>query len=212
MEFFIALFGILFFLFKFIGDKASESVRQNNVSNVRKQSSYIYEHYCAKKEDSEWAENIIWKNHDPHSEVYNIFEEDFEYALGKDWREKLNLWINPQSNIHIKWMYRLLLSTRGKIPGSDTISISWCDRGSTKEECIAGVKLLQRAEKRLFDQGITDIKYVCDDGWWPYERSPLDDTIESSIGRDYYIEAISFGRTKRMWEDYKPNNIDNKKI
>ena len=129
-EFFIALFGGLFYGNKYSNEKAKLKAYDDRQSAWMSTLESIQSRYVASAELERWAKDFILKG-DHFEDICNWFAEDFRYVFGANWKDKLR--IPPKAPVldpkvykndaysfsvpanHITWVYHLLLAKKGKI-------------------------------------------------------------------------------------------------
>lgn len=210
-EFFISLFGGLFYGNKYRNEKAKLKAfdeRQKAYSLTRDD---IEARYVANYELEKWAKDFILSGQ--HLEdICNWFAEDFRYVFGAYWKNKLQIppkppVLNPQIYKqeaysfmlpvnHITWVYHLLLAKKGKIDhgvpgfGYPIGGINEKDMTVKFAECIEG---------QLLNAGVRDIRLALELDMICGTRRR---TASDLCGGNIKIESLCHYPTHRLWNDY----------
>lgn len=210
-ELFTALFGGLYYGGRYLSDKSNQSSYDSRMKKWEYTRKNIEFKYVASPELEEWAKAFI-SNGKNFEDICNWFEDDFEYALGKNWRDELRIpprppVLNPKiykSDAysffmpinHITWVYYLLLAREGKI--DSRIPAFGFPIGGINEKDMC-IKFAECIERRLIDAGARDIHLVLElDNITPNHRRTPDEVC----GGDIKIESLCFHPTYRLWDDY----------
>lgn len=201
-EFFIALFGGLFYGNKYSNEKAKLKAfdeRQKAYSLTRDD---IEARYVANYELEKWAKDFI-SSGQHFEDICNWFAEDFRYVFGSDWKNKLRIppvYPAPrtymEANSHGTWVYHLLLARKGKIDhgvpgfGYPIGGINEKDMTIKFAECIEG---------QLLNAGVRDIRLALELDMICGTRRR---TASDLCGGNIKIESLCHYPTHRLWNDY----------
>lgn len=209
-EFFIALFGGLFYTNKYFNEKAKLKAFDFRQKEQLATLADIESKYSASLELEQWAKDFI-SSGDHYDEICTWFAEDFRYALGRDWKEKLLIpteflpmtriyrkqdypWVMPSA--HVMWVYHLLLAKRGKI---DHWAItSGFPIGGLSEKDM-NVKFAECIEGQLMNAGVRGVRLALE---LDYMYGTTRRTSSDLCGGDIKIEALCNHPTHRLWDDY----------
>lgn len=203
VDFFIALFGGLYYGGKYLNEKSKSKAYDRRVALYNATRNRI-ESYVADYSTEQWAKNFVLsgKNYD---KICDWFANDFRYVLGSDWKSKLqipthsmyvargmNPWSDPRA--HVMWVYHLVLARRGKID-SRIPSYGYPIGGSKNKK--KAIKFAKRIEERLHSAGVPDVRLALElDMVGRYRRTPND-----VRGGHIVIESLCHNPTHRLWED-----------
>lgn len=128
-ELFIALFGGAFYVGKYLTEAVKlKAYEERQLARTITLES-IKARYMASYEMEQWARYFI-SSGGHYDDICNWFAEDFQYVLGKDWKEKLHIpkkflpisciygkqsypWSMPSA--HVMWAYHLLLAKKVRL-------------------------------------------------------------------------------------------------
>lgn len=128
-ELFIALFGGLIYGSKYFSEKAKMKAYGERQAVHQAIYNDVQSRYVASYETEQWAKDFI-SSGEHYDDICNWFAEDFQYVLGKDWKEKLHIpkkflpisciygkqsypWSMPSA--HVMWAYHLLLAKKVRL-------------------------------------------------------------------------------------------------
>lgn len=129
-EFFIALFGGLYYGGKYSREQSRDLTAQKRIENHKKQRAQIEQCFAASYQEEQEAKNYILSG-DNFKDICNKFADDFKYVFGNGWTKVLR--IPPRAPVldpkvyrddafsfyipvnHIYWVYALELASRGKV-------------------------------------------------------------------------------------------------
>ena len=164
LDFFIALFGGLFYRTKLASDKSKIKDFDDKLSNDNQRRNELKSKYKASYELLNKIERylISGKNYD---EICNNFADDFEFVYGSNWRKKILIphgYRGKPDSIYfplsdVYWVYNLILADNGKMDvfkmydGFVVSSIDNQDRDRKYAQCIA---------KRLEIRGAGELNLV----------------------------------------------------
>lgn len=209
-EFFIALFGGLFYGNKYSNEKAKLKAYDERRAAYEATYNDIQSRYVASCETERWAKDFV-SSGEHYDEICSWFAEDFRYALGKDWKEKLQLptkflpmsciygkqsypWSMPSA--HIMWTYHLLLAKQGKI--DHCIPGFGYPIGGTNEKDMS-IKFAECIEGQLLNAGVRGIRLALElDMMYGTTRR----TSSDLCGGHIKIESLCHYPTHRLWDDY----------
>lgn len=164
-EFFIALFGGLFYGNKFSKEKAELKAADRRIESMRARMNILQSKYGASFEFQNEVKKYI-SSGEHYDDICKLFQEDFRFALGEHWREILRIpktakevddadFLYPA--LHTYWVYHLLLTVRGKLhPTNITMGYKLGDI----ECCKQNVRFVECIERRLRARDINDVKFV----------------------------------------------------
>ncbi len=205
-EFFIALFGGLFYGNKYSREKAKEKEYYNE--RISRESLYndILARYGASSKLESDTRELIKDTKRFKDVCFDLLSEDFFYAIGADWKERVfpsRIMLRPddfKSYIPFyyisDWAYHLLLARSGKIDrmrltnGYTIGGLDYKDIDIRFAECI---------EKHLINSGVQGVRLALelDDIVYGRRRSPSE-----VCGGHIKIETLSYFPTHRLWNDY----------
>lgn len=205
-EFFIALFGGLFYGIKYSNEKSKLKSYDEQRAIHEATYNYIQSSYVASYETEQWAKDFA-SSGEHYDEICSWFAEEFRYVLGKDWNEKLRIptkflpmsciygkqypWLMPSA--HIMWVYHLLLAKQGKIdhgvPGFGYPIGGINDKNTS-------IKFAECIERRLIQAGANDIRLVLELDTICGTRRRTPDEV---YGGNIKIESLCFYPTHRLW-------------
>lgn len=205
-ELFIALFGGLYYGCKYSSEKAKASAfdaRRNARAATRED---IKLRYVASYEAEQKAKDFL-SSGEHYDEICSWFAEDFQYAIGNDWKEKLRMpkkylplvcvygkrsypWSMPSA--HIMWAYHLLLAKYGKIDHG-VPSYGYPVGGIDDKDMT--IKFAECIERRLNNAGARDIRLAFElDEMSGIKRLPGD-----VCGGNIKIESLCVFPSYRLW-------------
>lgn len=164
-EFFIALFGGLFYGNKFHQEKVELKEADRRIEKMRTQISVLQKKYGASFEFQNEVKRYI-SSGKHYDDICNLLQEDFRFALGEHWKDIICLpktekevdesdFLYPES--HTFWVYHLLLTVRGKLhPTNITSGYSL----GNIDCCKQNVRFMECIERRLRTRDIEDVKFV----------------------------------------------------
>lgn len=209
-EFFIALFGGLFYLCKYCNEKFKEASFDERQMTYRAIRNSIESRYVLNDEAEREVKNFV-SSGEHYDEICSLFAEEFRYVFGEDWKEKLIIpkllfpikctcskKITPfplpmLPSVHSTWVYHLLLAKQGKI--DHTVPGFGYPIGGIKDKDMC-VKFAECIEKQLINAGVKDIRLVLelDNICCTIRRTPSD-----VCGGNIKIESLCCYPTHRLW-------------
>lgn len=209
-EFFIALFGGLFYGNKYSREKSKQKAFEDKQSARMSTLESVRSRYVASTELERWAKDLILNGRN-FEDICNWFAEDFRYVLGSDWKQKLRIPPNPMLHSglskndaysfcipanHIYWVYHLLLAKQGKIDHG-VPSYGYSIGGINEKDM--NIKFAECIEGQLLNAGVSGIRLALelDDIVYGRRRSPSE-----VCGGHIKIETLSYFPTHRLWNDY----------
>lgn len=208
-EFFIALFGGLFYGNKYSNEKSKLKAYDERRAIHEATYNDVQSRYVASYETERWAKDFV-SSGEHYDEICSWFAEEFRYVLGKDWKEKLRIptkflpmsciygkqypWSMPSA--HIMWVYHLLLAKQGKIDhgvpgfGYPIGGINDKDTSIKFAECIEG---------QLLNAGVRGVRLALE---LDYICSTKRRTSSDLCGGSIKIESLCHHPTHRLWADY----------
>lgn len=207
-EFFIALFGGLFYGGKYI----NETQALKNCDKQRELHALTYNdiqtRYVADLQTEHEVRDFI-SSGKHFEDLCNWFQDDFRYVFGDTWRDKLQ--IPPKHpvlnfkfykkddlfslpNNHITWVYHLLLAKQGKI--DHKVLSNGYPIGGVNEKDIT-VKFAECIERQLLNSGVQGIRLVLElDNLYGVQRTSSD-----LCGGNIKIESLCHFPTYRLWDN-----------
>ena len=210
-EFFIALFGGLFYGNKYSNEKAKLKAYDDRQNAWMSTLESIQSRYVASTELERWAKGFILKG-DHFDDICNWFAEDFRYVFGANWKDKLR--IPPKAPIldpkvykndaysfsvpanHITWVYHLLLAKKGKI--DHNIPFSGYGVGGIDDKNMT-IKFAECIEGQLLNAGVRGIRLALELDMVHGTRRRASSEV---CGGSIKIESLCHHPTHRLWEDY----------
>lgn len=107
-ELFIALFGGAFYVGKYLIEAVKLKVYEERQLARTITLESIKARYVASYEMEQWARYFI-SSGEHYDDICNWFAEDFQYVLGKDWKEKLHIPKKVSADIMYLWKAELPL-------------------------------------------------------------------------------------------------------
>ena len=184
IELFIALFGGLYYLIRYVIDKSKGREFDREVEKREIIRKKIESKYVADYDLMSWVRNLA-ENRNNYDKVCKILEDDFRFVLGDGWRTSL---LRLRYDLYTYWAYHLLLAKKGKI--DNFVPFSGYIVGGIDEKDI-DVKFAERIEQLLVKSGANDIRLVLElsNGTTPY----------NFCGADIKIESLCVYKTHRLW-------------
>lgn len=199
-EFFIALFGGAYYLCRYCDEKAKTKAYNTKHEKWLSLQSDIKIRYQADEKLSRWAKELILSGEN-YDEICEWFAEDFEYALGTDWKSKLDIpkhypWsftvIDFPTDIpcNITWVYHLILAKYGKI--DDWVIYGGFKVGDTDEAVRIHTRFAECIEWHLINAGVHGVRFAL-------ELSPRV-SPDKIRGGQIKIESLCNYPTYRLWD------------
>ena len=208
-EFFLALFGGLFYGKKYSGAKTKLKAYDDRRNVWISTLEDIQSRYVASMELERGVKDLILKgNH--FEDICNWLSEDFRYVFGANWKDKLS--IPPRAPVldpetykndaysfsipanHITWVYHLLLAKKGKI--DHKIPLNGYDIGGMADKDMT-IKFAECIEGRLLKAGVHDVRLVLELDMMCGARRRLPTDV---CGGNIKIESLCHHPTHRLWE------------
>ena len=165
-EFFIALFGITYYIGRYAYDKVKLSAYDKSHAARESICDYIESTMTTSPQHEQDIKDYI-NSGDNYEDICEKFEEDFQFVFGSEWRSLLSI---PHPRIfyskgerayipsnHKYWVYHLILASEGKVDSREF------RRGypiSAPPSMDIQVKFSQCIERRLHTAGKTDMILV----------------------------------------------------
>lgn len=207
-EFFIALFGGIYYGGKYAKEKsqkrASDDWRKNRDATI----GSLRLRYEANYELEKWAEDFVasGKHYD---EICEWFADDFQYVFGNDWKTKLKIpqqgfptmvhlygkqeyhWRMPSA--HVMWVCNLLLAKKGKM---SYWVITWGFPVGGIYEKDMSIKFVERIERQLMNAGVQGVRFALelDNICGTLRRTPAD-----VCGGHIKIASTCIFPSHRLW-------------
>lgn len=197
INFFIALFGGLFYGGKYISERSKDKAYDMNMQLYDKRFDKLKSQITVYDDVAiPLKEYILSGEH--FDEICEEFAADFEFVLGEDWKSKLQIPPNPlrldprnrdaysfsiPAN-HLTWVFRLMLASQGKMYIIDLMGHSLSIGGFRDEEIC--LKFAQRIEMHMQ-------KYI------PEFRFVVPDTGDRCTDRYLAIESLCNKPYYRLW-------------
>lgn len=186
VEFFIALFGGLYYGGRYLGEKTLEHKHDMAVATRQKLREHIINTYCVDRNENLNNRAYVNTNFD---KICDEFKEELTYALGDDFKPEFSKPIPREcrgidwSGDPRVWLYRLVLASRGKIDDDLAIWSSGYHLGSP-EYRERNQRFAEMIEKRLIAAGVNDIKLV---------------VVHEHYGYSVQIQSLCIGQYQRLW-------------
>lgn len=200
-EFFIALFGGIYYLSKYTNDKAKDKAYRVKFEEKMELQKNIRTRYEADEKLCRWAKRMILSGEN-YDKICEWFAEDLKYTFGTDWKSKLVIPHEYPSfhsvddfptNIqyHITWVYHLVLAKHGKIDPS----VIWngFKLGYTDEDVHVNTRFAECVELQLLNAGVENVRFAL-------ELSPYTSWNEIK-GGNIKIESLCCYPTRKLWND-----------
>lgn len=197
LDFFIALFGGLYYGGKYAHEKSKLNKCNYKALLRQKQRDDLRSLLCISTEKENCVkEYILSGSH--YEEICDNFAEDFKFVFGSKWIDMLRIpplppvldpkiykdeacyFDNPYN--HIYWVYRLMLASKGRMD-SWSLAMGMPIRGD-KENREMGIKFAHCIERRLRQSGHPNLTFVL-------EEATLEPVIK--------IDTLCTHSYKRLW-------------
>lgn len=206
--FFVALFGALYYGFKWATDKGkaeyADKQREDRLNDIHRYQS----RYGASLERQRAIENKVLSGA-YYDEICSAYEEDFKFVYGLNWKNRLlipPIGVSQPTNViklptpDYEWVCHLILADEGKINNSAISPVVGFPCGGL-DNIDTNIKFVQCIERRLMKKGITDIRFVVDPPR-AFDYKPLTKPYSKKdmCGGRFIIEALADKEyTDRIW-------------
>lgn len=198
-EFFIALFGGLFYGGKYSKEKSK--LKDYEQRRMIYDSTYdsISSRYMASFETEHWAQDFV-SSGKHYDELCDWFADDFEYVFGTNWKEILHIPpIHPAPKTFIEisnhgtWVYHLLLAKQGKIDHG-VFGYGYPIGGVNEKDMT--VKFAERIERQLLNAGVHGVRLALE---LDIKYGTTRRTSSDLYGGHMKIESLCHYPTHRLW-------------
>lgn len=214
-EFFIALFGGLYYGGKFAKEKSDMRAYDKRHKSWQAMRDEIERQCASTFEVEQWTQEFIASG-EHYEEICEWFADDFEYALGSDWKARLRIprpgvpmsaLYEPHSTpfavpaSHAMWTYHLLLAKNGLIDRWNmTMGFPVGGIGDTD----MSIKFAERIERHLINAGVTGIRLALELRDIVPGKRLNPSKLSDLCGGYIKIESLCNYPTHRLWDAYTP--------
>lgn len=161
MELLFALFVGLYFIIRYVYEKLDKAERDRRYYRWKDDIDELERNVEVDYKLKDYIEEFI-DSGEHFEEICDELSEDFEFIIGKNWRNELDIpGGNPSnteshhSGFHEKWTYHLLLAKKGKI---DSLRMPRYNFFGIRTQDMV-IRHAQRVEKHLLEAG-TELEIV----------------------------------------------------
>lgn len=200
IELFIALFGGLYIAGRCAYDNSKSREADTRTSTLNERRNAIENRYVADIETRERTKEYI-RCGKYFEDICNALCDDLRYALGNDWKSKLQMpkghaWktLALYPDRHEYWIYHLLLAKQGEIDIFITSNGYGIGGIHSKDMCV---KFAECIEGRLLNSGAKGIRLALelDNLCYGQRRTPTE-----LCGGYIKIESLCHYPTHRLWD------------
>lgn len=161
LDFFIALFGGLYYGGRYLSEKTSERNYDKESAARKEFREYLQTTYCVDYQERVRIRGYINTHRD---DVYEEFKEELIYVLGDDFRSEFDKPLPPNCGSYVwpgdpnVWLYRLVLASKGKI--DDDLGIWHGESVGAPQHRGWNLRFAEMIQKRLCEAGVEDIQLV----------------------------------------------------
>lgn len=209
-EFFIALFGGLFYSGKFMSEKSQCKEADKQFNERCKLNESIGKMVVASPELQKEVRDRLFKCRGKSQEhieaIYDELRDDFEFAFGKPVNMSEVLWLSTVANMNqgkmlykapnrlYCWAYKLLLSHKGKV--DDTLAYSNGFQLGSKDTLERDIRFCQRIEQNLNANGV-GVKLYFEPKYSPDTKTYNQDPCAQRLVFEHQVYNKSISR--RLW-------------
>lgn len=209
-EFFIALFGGLFYSNKFMSEKSQRREADRQFNEHWKLNESIGQMIVASPELRKEVKDRLFKLRSKTTEyidaIYDELEDDFKSVFGEDVdiRKKLRLMTGANTNADkvlynapnriYCWAYLLLLSHKGKV--DDALAYSHGFQLGGKDTLDRDIRFCQRIEQNLNDNGV-GVRLYFEPKYSPDTKTYNHDPCAQRLVFEHQVYNKSISR--RLW-------------